>query len=189
MNKQFKKRMIKEVFYCNIKADEYLKYIVDYIEMCKMLNIEIEEKLPKDIIRRHDMLIIQLKSIAKTGTSNIEKEFAKANDKNKKLIKFAPTDTNFKVYCPKSMSDLVEKGFKANHCVGSYSNRIINGSSKIFFVEEEGVNGAYFTTFELNSKNELIQAKGFSNSTPRPDVMKFIKKFVENIKKEEGKND
>ena len=115
----------------------------------------------------------------------MEKAFKIANNKNIELLKFAPSGTNLKMYCPESIADLVERGFKANHCVGSYSGRIINGSSKIFFIEEEGVNGAYFTTFELNRNNELIQAKGFSNTTPRPEILKFIKTFIENIQKEE----
>lgn len=183
--KNLMERMIREVFYNSLKGDEYLRYIVDYIEMCKMLKIELDEKLPKDVIRRHDMLVLQMKEVAKNGSSSMEKAFKNANDKNIELLKYAPKGTNFKIYCPESISDLVEKGFKANHCVGSYSGRIVDGSSKIFFVEEEGINGAYFTTFELNRNNELIQAKGFSNTVPRADVMKFIKSFIENIKKEE----
>ena len=59
--KNLMERMIREVFYNNIKANEYLRYIVDYIEMCKMLRIELDEKMPKDVIRRHDMLILQMK--------------------------------------------------------------------------------------------------------------------------------
>ena len=34
---------------------------------------------------------------------------------------------------------------------------------------------------ELNKDNQLIQAKGFSNSTPNKEVMNFIKEFVKNI--------
>lgn len=171
-------KMIREMFYNNIRARDFFQYVYDYIHMCKALNVNIDKKLPKDVIRRHDLLILQLRDLEQ---KHLEKSFDLANNQNIELLQFAPKGTKYMIYCPKSLSDLIEKGFEANHCVGCYGSRVIDGSSKIFFVEEQNANGVYFVTFELNKDNQLIQAKGFSNSTPNKEVMNFIKEFVKNI--------
>ena len=40
------------------------------------------------------------------------------------------------IVSPKDMKDLFEEGRKLNHCVGSYSDRIIAGTSCIMFIRK-----------------------------------------------------
>ena len=170
-------KIIRAAFYENVSPNRYINYVLDYYEMCKQLGIDYDKKIPKDIISQHDILQEQIEYI-----ENKQKEISfknKTRENSLLLPKFV--DENLEIICPLCPNDLIQEGLKMHHCVGSYIDRYINGSSKIFFVRKIEDKDNPFVTVELDNKNNLVQAKAFANAKPDKKCLDYIKKWVESI--------
>jgi len=168
---------IREMFYNNISFGDFITYVYDYINLCEIFSIKLEKKLPKDIIKKHDILV---KKEMELNEKIVEETFQVVIEENKKLIRdYKNSDYMIKV--PETISDLIEEGFELNHCVGSYTCSIIKKTSKIFFIRKKSNPNISFVTVELDKNNQLIQAKGFSNKLPQKEVIKFIDNWVAEI--------
>lgn len=173
-------KCIRATFYENYNPSDYLRLILDYVEMSHQLNIPLEKKLPQDIVRRHNLLQSQIVYIK---NAKIEAMFKAQIQKNEQLLKFIPSSSGFVVICPNSPNMLIQEGLEMNHCVGSYTERATGGYSKIFLLRDEKTPNIPYVTIELNKNNLLVQAKGFSNSNPNKIVMNFIDEWMKNINK------
>lgn len=87
---------------------------------------------------------------------------------------FQKKGNRYSILIPTSIENLIEEGNALNHCVGSYVDRVINGSSKILFVRRNEELNKPFVTFELNKNDDLVQIRGKSNSTPIKEVIDFV---------------
>lgn len=172
-------RIIKTSFYENICPIDFLQIIMDYIDMSNSLKIEIPKKLPKDVVKRHDLLQAEIKYLEDKET---EKLFMDNVIKNKKLLNVIPENKDFTIISPDKPNDLINEGLLMHHCVGTYINRYATGDSKIFFVRKKSDINTPFVTIELNRRNMLVQASEYSNSRPHKIVMDFLTKWEENIK-------
>ncbi|WP_368263297.1 PcfJ domain-containing protein [Clostridium disporicum] len=171
-------RLVKVIFTECTDMMEYVTIIEDTLEMAETLNIDLGDKLPKDIDRLHDLFSEQLEYIQNLA---LEEAFSEQVVKNKKLLELLPTSDRFMVISPNNPNDLVNEGLKLNHCVGSYIKRYSNGYSKIFFIRIKTLLNEPFVTVEFNQYNELIQAKAKSNKNPSKEVMDYILKWSENL--------
>jgi len=174
-------RLVKVIFTECTNMFDYVRLIEDTVEMAQMLNIDLGDKLPKDIDRIHDLLSEQIKYVENLA---LEKDFNEQVILNESLLKILPKSDKFMVINPCTPTDLGEEGLKLNHCVGSYIKRYSTGYSKIFFIRTVLMPNEPFVTVELNQYNELVQAKGKSNKTPSKEVMDYIFKWVETLKNE-----
>jgi hypothetical protein len=172
-------KCIRASFYENLTPDKYLDIIVDYIDMSKQLGIPVDPKLPKEILKIHDVLTEQIVYIKNL---EIEKMFNKRVEANEKLLNFAPKSDEFTIVNPEKPTDLIEEGKAMSHCVGSYIDRVSSGFSKIFFIRKKSSVDKPFVTLELNKFNSFVQASAFANKRPNEDTMKFILQWIENIK-------
>lgn len=173
-------RTIREMFLNHLDNNDYWRYVCDYVEMCKQLNIEVEKKLPKDVLHKHDILKTKIKELE---NEIIEKKFIEQVAENKKLIEKLP-DGNYTIISPEISKDLVEEGFRMNHCVGSYSYSYASGTSKIFFVRAKSNIDVPVATLELDKENRLVQISAFSNKKPDKDVMDYVAEWLKMIRKE-----
>ena len=155
-------RTIREMMNNYMNADTYWTYICDYANMCYQLGIEVEKKIPKDVIHRHDILSTK---IAELRDESIKEKFSLRVLENKKLLENIP-DGDYTIISPETSNDLVEEGFRMNHCVGSYAYSFASGSSKIFFVRKKTNVEIPLATLELDNFNRLIQISSFANSKP-----------------------
>lgn len=178
--KQFIDRTIRELFYNNMSAEDYWRCINDYAIMCEQLGMEVDKKIPKDVMHRHDILSTRVKEIRDEA---IKQMFAIRVAENKKLLEHLPAG-NLTIISPETSKDLVEEGFRMNHCVGTYSYSYASGSSKIFFVRNKANIDIPLATLELDHKNRLVQISANSNRRPDKVVLDFVNEWIEMIRKE-----
>lgn len=72
-----------------------------------------------------------------------------------------------------------------HNCVASYFNRVVDNTSKIYFMRKKSYIDSSFITVELNSFNEAIQYKRKGNRAVSKKEAKYIKEWVSNIKNNE----
>lgn len=168
-------RMIKASFYEELSISQYIDLCSDYVRISKLLDLEIPTKMPKDIVKAHDLVASQYEYIK---NKEIEKKFKEHVSKNKLLLDTLPEDETLTIISPETPNDLINEGLNMGHCVGTYVERYAAGISKIFFVRrKEDVEKSY-VTIELNRHNKLVQARGFCNSTPAKEVFDFIEDWI-----------
>lgn len=171
-------RSIKAIFLNNTSPEDYIDIIHDYIHMCKIIGIEIDKKLPKNVMSQHDVLALQIKDIQ---DAKIKEMFKNQIEENKKLIISLPGNPNYSIISPEETNDLIMEGKQMNHCVGSYIDRVADGTSKIFFLRKKNDLKSPYVTIELNKHNNLVQAKAFSNTLPSKDDMQYINEWIDMI--------
>lgn len=170
-------RMIKAYFEENIIPRYYLKYAVDYCNMSKILKKDVTN-IPKDLKEKHDKLQNQIQSVIVKQKVEL---FKAVSEKNKELLKYLPENKDYTIICPEKAEDLINEGMMLNHCVGSYINPYTEGCSKIFFVRQKNDMDSPYVTLELNKNNTLVQIKGFNNRKPIPEVINYVKEWVNNF--------
>lgn len=168
-------RIIKASFTENLAPRDFVKLASDYIIMSRAMGLAIPEKMPKDIVKDHDLISAQFRYVQ---DKLIEKQFKANVAKNKLLLTKLPENKYFTIISPETPNDLIEEGLIMHHCVGTYVNRYAAGGSKIFFVRRKDAIDEPFVTLEVNAKNRLIQAKAYANSNPAAEVMEFIHEWL-----------
>lgn len=83
---------------------------------------------------------------------------------------------------PKNMKDLFEEGRKLNHCVGSYSDRIIAGETCIMFIRKVCEPQKPYFTIEISQRNNyVVQLRANSNRcinrSTEKELIKFLKEW------------
>ncbi|RHB41927.1 hypothetical protein DW886_15335 [Enterocloster aldenensis] len=168
-------KMIRYAF-CdqNLSFSTYLRTVCDYAAMCHSLGIK-TRSIPKDLQERHDQLISQIREIR---NEELKQDFKEMAIKNMELLDILPKSDKYTIISPKNVDDLIKEGQSLNHCVGSYVSNFINGVSKIFFLRRlEDVENP-FITIELNRHNDLIQMKGYTNSTPNKECRDYVVSWI-----------
>lgn len=107
--------------------------------------------------------------------------FAKQASENKLLLDTLPESKTLTIVSPTIPNDLINEGLHMGHCVGTYVERYASGTSKIFFVRKKDDVEKSYVTIELNKYNKLVQARGFCNSSPDKEVLKFIDNWVNTL--------
>lgn len=179
--KTFIDRAIRANFYEGCDIPDYIDMTYDYIQIKKTIGLNIEDKMPSNIIELHDSLINQLKSLREKEK---EVKFRKIAQINKVLsdnfIKDVQDDY-FTIIAPEVSNDLIKEGQNMHNCVGSYIDRMINGYSKIYFVRKKDNPDISFATIELDKQNNLIQAKARFNEDVDKKTNEFVEKFIEYV--------
>ena len=140
----------------------------DYIENCKKLNKDVnapEIRYPSDFKKAHNeayeqVLMIQDKSKAKKFAKAIEKYFTLDNYEDKDLL----------ITLAKTIGALRREGNELHHCVGTYADRIAQGTCMIFFVRKKNAPDTSYYTLELNTSNyNIVQCRGDHNKDYKED--------------------
>lgn len=168
-------KMIRYAF-CdqNLSFGTYLRTVCDYAAMCHSLGIE-TRSIPKDLQERHDQLVSQIREIR---NEELKQNFKEMAIKNMELLDTLPKSDKYTIISPKNVDDLIKEGQSLNHCVGSYVTNFIDGFSKIFFLRRLEDVESPFVTIELNRHNDLVQMKGYSNSTPNRECHDYAASWV-----------
>ena len=74
----------------------------------------------------------------------------------KKLGEFQMEDDHFTVVIPQKLSEIVDEGTNMHHCVGSYTQRVANGETFVFFLREKSNINQCFVTFNINPATSKI---------------------------------
>ena len=154
------------------------KTLVDYIAICEKYDLNYE-KYPQNLTKYHDIVV---KNIEVLESDDEKKEaFSKAvSDYYSKDIEVG----DYVFTAPTTVASLVAEGDELHHCIGNYSDSIINGISRIYFMREKKDPKKSFVTLELNKDNDLVEFKGDYNKEPSDaDVKSAINSFVKKVKK------
>ncbi|HIS69761.1 MAG TPA: PcfJ domain-containing protein [Candidatus Gallacutalibacter stercoravium] len=154
----------------------------DYLKAAKTIEVDLTDnkaKYPSSLKREHDRAMAKQKLVMDEKKDEF---FQKETERYGKLFSYK-TD-GYLVMPPKNMKDLFEEGRKLCHCVGSYSDRIIQGQTCILFVRKAQEPEKPYFTIEVNPTDKcVVQLRGLSNRlvnqvTEKP-LIDFLKEWGE----------
>lgn len=149
-----------------------LNLLSDTYRFASELNEEIRE-LPKNLTIEHN----KMTHFAKLAKN--EKTEASIQEKARHDLEYE--DEEYSIIACTSSGQLIHEGSTLNHCVGSYSRRIINGDSAILFLRNKDDLETPFITIEVRNDN-VTQIQGKSSRLVKSlklEVRGFIVKWME----------
>ena len=153
------------------------KEYADYLDMASKLKWNMKSKtvlFPRDVEKAHDLAIEQFNKHKQMELSN-------------KLLKVANTgiysfeSDDYVIVIPKNGADLVNEGEKLHHCVATYTDKVLNGSTMILFIRKKSQKKKPFYTMEWKN-NHIVQCRGLKNCDMTPEVKKFATDFENHMK-------
>jgi hypothetical protein len=160
----------------------YHRYFIDYMHMVKQMEATSLYKIKfasiEDVKTAHDNV---------TCLYNLKKNYYKIKEFEKateRVKKYAFKDDNYEIVIPSSPDDLVKEGNELRHCVRSYIDRVISGSTNILFLRKAQELDVPFFTIELSNSGTIEQIHGFANrnASTEPDMLYFIKNWSKKFK-------
>ena len=159
---------------------ELERQLEDYNKMLKaVLGEKTKFELPYNIVNAHNTMVKNYNAIVAEGAGtgvdtpeNIKKLCSLYHDEWNTY-----TDDKFMVIRPYLPSDLHREGAELNHCVGTYTNAVLAGRTKIFFVRKKSQPEKPLVTIEVN-KGEVLQERGKGNRETTPEEHKFIENWI-----------
>lgn len=149
----------------------------DYIRAAKTIDVDLTDnkaKYPSSLKREHDRAIAKQKLVL---DEKKEEFFQAETERYGKLFSYE-TD-QYRIIPPKDMKDLFEEGRKLCHCVGSYSDRIIQGNTCILFIRKtEEPEKPYFTVEVNPQEGYVTQIRGLSNRLINRVTEKSLVEFL-----------
>jgi hypothetical protein len=149
----------------------------DYLEMVVKLEMQdVFNLYPKDkeeLMALHDQ-VARLYNLKKDEYEL--KEFKKQVKKVEKL-EYNKKNSNFVVKIPTKPEDLAIEGTTLHHCVKTYIDRVIKGSTNIVFIRKKDEEEKPFFTVEVDNRWNIVQAHGFSNSNV--STVHGLKEFID----------
>lgn len=150
-------------------------YYYNMVKYAETLEVEFE-KYPKSLVKEHDKLAYMC--IKKQDEIN-QRKFKKQVDLNKFL---EYQDEEYCIISPLKFEDLKTEGMNLGNCVGTYIDRFIAGTSKIFFMRKINEYNKSLICIELDSNYSIIQTKGYQNRNATEEENLFINKWMAHIK-------
>lgn len=178
---------IKQNFYPTKTLESILKYILtvqqsefielpsnilnmlsDTLKFAKDLNVPING-FPKVLTIEHNKLAYFHRKYLIENKNEIMSEKARED------LMFE--NDEFAIIPCRNSNELINEGNSLNHCVGSYSSRIINDESSILFLRKKEDISKPYITIEVK-RNRITQLQG--NSGRRNSFNKETENFIEN---------
>ncbi len=153
----------------------------DYLYMAKNVGMDLSDhrvKYPNSLKLEHDRATAKFKLIKDQIQ---EKQFKERTELYGKKYSFE--NKEYFIKAPESMTELFNEGKKLSHCVGTYSNRIIAGTSCILFIRKKEEPDIPYFTCEVSDLGTLVQVRGYCNTTSKP---KSLNDFLDEWKHEKN---
>ena len=152
----------------------------DYLKAAKTIEVDLTDnkaRYPSSLKREHDRAVAKQKLVL----DEKKDEFFQAETERYGRLYAYKTDA-YMIIPPKDMKDLFEEGRKLNHCVGSYSDRIIAGETCIMFVRKTEEPDKPYFTIEISQRNSVvIQLRANSNRcinrSTEKELIEFLKEW------------
>lgn len=159
-----------------------LSYYRDYVSMVRYMNdfknFKLNFDAQGDIKEMHD---------AATKVYNLKRYKDKAEKFQEQLVKvkkfeYQNKEDEFCVVIPTEPGDLANEGMALHHCVGSYIDRVSNGTTNIVFIRRKSDPTKPFFTVEISNDKVIEQVHGFSNKNAdtEPNLPEFIERWAKN---------
>lgn len=159
-----------------IFLDDYLMTFVNDETLLTLTKKELKNKLlPSNLVTAHNYATkykhikcdnVRLQKVCATYTKT-----------------YQYTDDMYTVIAPTDFTSLLTESATLDHCVATYTNRIINGTSVILFLRENSFPDRPFYTLECRGL-KVVQCRGYKNRNPPEEVKQFLntyEKYLERI--------
>ena len=152
----------------------------DYLHAAKTIEVDLTDnkaRYPSSLKREHDRAVAKQKLVLDAKKD----EFFQAETERYGRLYSYKTD-EYMIVPPKDMKGLFEEGRKLNHCVGSYSDRIVEGKTCIMFIRKTEEPDKPYFTIEINQSNSYVvqlranSNRGINHSTEK-ELVKFLKEW------------
>ena len=157
-----------------------LRYLIDYWNMAKDLHEDLndpETVYPQNIVTAHDAATMRLEA-QKTEISR--EKFVK---RCLQLQRFCWASDGLEIHPARSQFEMVQEGKALHHCVATYSNKMANGETAIFFIRHSNDPETPYFTLELDEKTgKVLQNRGMRNCARTEEVKAFEQKWLERVK-------
>lgn len=176
--------------YFTFPIDEAM-YLSDYLDMCEKYGLK-AEKYPSQLKRQHDIIAHNVIALEK-DSEVLAEEFKKAVDSYRiaereievsEVIDGVKIPRKYTFLVPRTVKDIVNEGNEMHHCVGSYGDKIIDGTARIVFMRNSDDLKTSLVTIDIDEDFNLVEAKKAFNEDVDDIQMKAIKKWLKNIKEE-----
>ena len=148
----------------------------DYIDMAEKLGIGLKQDkellFPPDIGKEHDRCVklVEIKETEK------RREGLKKRAELLDVLEFS--DENYLIRPLRTVDEFIEESRVLDHCVKTYIDRHISGSSNIFGLRKVSEPDKPYFTVNISSNGRLIENRGLHNCAPGDDVKKFVNKWL-----------
>lgn len=165
-------------------------YLSDYLDMCDKYGLK-AEKYPSQLRRMHDIVAKNVAAL-EADSDFVKDEFEMAvkayMDVEKEISITIPLDggesetRRYSFIVPRTIKDIVEEGNVLHHCVGSYSNKIINKEARVVFMRDSENVKMPLVTIDIDENYNLVEAKKAFNDDVDATQRKAINKWLKEIK-------
>lgn len=180
--------IVKQSRQKKINISQTINYLTDYLNMCDLTGIQ-PDKFPQDVKKVHDDMLIhyrnrkQIEYDKKLNLIGVECEkYVIPDEEELNNVGIPKLFETLTVVFPKSESDFINEGNQQHNCVGSYPNRVRNGSCVIFFIRYKNNPNKSFITAEC-TRSGLGQCFYSNNRMVNDEnLVKFAKYIANKIK-------
>lgn len=161
-----------------LTTNELVTLYRDYLSMCKEAGYDMNKRsvlFPENCSTAHDEA---LKYCRWLHTQKMHQNFAKAYLAVGRKICYR--HKGLQIVCPSTPDDLVQEGKNLHHCVGSYVERVAKGQCLIVFLRHTKEPEKSFFTIEVRG-DQIQQVHGDHNSTPTPEVKRFVEQWQKRV--------
>lgn len=158
-----------------ISSYDGVELLKDSLVMAKKMGISLKEKYPKSLKLQHDLLAMNYECYI---NEHQRQEFKKVvEDKEYVLLNRNKEKENFYIRSPRDLDDLYNYAESLGNCLKSYVDEVIEGRSKIYFMETEKNDKKPYIAIEVK-QNSIRQAYRKSNKRISKKEYEFLDKWA-----------
>ena len=155
--------------------DDGLVLLKDSLIMAKKMGISLKEKYPKSLKLQHDLLAMNYECYINEHQRQGFKKVVE--DKEYVLLNRNKEKENFYIRSPRDLDDLYNYAESLGNCLKSYVDEVIEGRSKIYFMETEKNDKKPYIAIEVK-QNSIRQAYRKSNRMISKKEHEFLVKWA-----------
>ena len=155
--------------------DDGLVLLKDSLLMAKRMGISLKEKYPKSLKLQHDLLAMNYECYKDERQREGFKKVVE--DEKYVLLNRNKEKENFYIRSPRDLDDLYNYAESLGNCLKSYVDEVIEGRSKIYFMETEKNDKKPYIAIEVRDNN-IRQAYRKSNKRISKKEYEFLDKWA-----------
>ena len=156
-------------------SNDGLVLLKDSLVMAKKMGISLKEKYPKSLKLQHDLLAMNYECYKDERQREGFKKVVE--DEKYVLLNRNKEKENFYIRSPRDLDDLYNYAESLGNCLKSYVDEVIEGRSKIYFMETEKNDKKPYIAIEVRDNN-IRQAYRKSNKRISKKEYEFLVKWA-----------
>lgn len=163
-------------WYCSCEKKFPTDIYIDYLNMAKELGWDLRSEFvlfPKDVRKSHDVAVKlfnakkdEIRDVSLKKVASVQRE------------RFGFAMGGMAIVVPETSKAIADEGIALHHCVGTYIDRVCQGSTNILFVRMLGETDKPFYTMEVSKNGTIVQCRGKNNCAMTDGVKAFIGEFA-----------